>query len=153
MASCIHGTCVAIGANGAPLFGALLLGKSGSGKSDLALRLIDGGAVLVADDQVELEATDGRLVARRPQHLPRLLEVRGVGLMPVPTEDRPVLLSAAFELCGEPERAPDRLPRPAEWRHQGASVPLYRIDPQAASAAARVRMLVLAAPVGAGDAA
>ena len=57
----VHATCVAL--DGA---GVLLRGPSGSGKSDLALRLIDGGARLVADDQVALSAEAGRLVARAP---------------------------------------------------------------------------------------
>lgn len=54
----VHGTCVCIGE-----VGVLLLGPSGSGKSDLALRLIDGGAHLVADDQVQIEAASGALLA------------------------------------------------------------------------------------------
>ncbi|MEC8388619.1 MAG: hypothetical protein VX098_10900, partial [Pseudomonadota bacterium] len=57
----VHGTCVAI--DGA---GVLLRGPSGSGKSDLALRLIDGGATLVGDDQLELSRVNDRLVARAP---------------------------------------------------------------------------------------
>jgi len=71
----IHGTCVALSG-----LGVLLRGPSGSGKSDLALRLIDGGAKLVADDQVEL-ALDaaGRVMARAPATLSGLLEVRGIG--------------------------------------------------------------------------
>ncbi|WP_246149140.1 HPr kinase/phosphorylase [Skermanella pratensis] len=59
-------------------------GPSGSGKSDLALRLIDGGGRLVADDQVELSLdAAGRVMARAPKPLAGLLEVRGVGILPV----------------------------------------------------------------------
>ena len=61
MASSIHGTCVAIGGAGA-----LLLGPSGSGKSDLALRLIDQGAELVADDRVELRVAGAQVLASAP---------------------------------------------------------------------------------------
>ena len=51
----VHGTCVAIAGRGV-----LLRAPSGAGKSDLALRLIDAGARLVADDQVELAQDNGR---------------------------------------------------------------------------------------------
>jgi HPr kinase/phosphorylase len=73
----IHGTCVALSG-----LGVLLRGPSGSGKSDLALRLIDGGAKLVADDQVELTLdAAGRVMARPPKILASLLEVRGIGIL------------------------------------------------------------------------
>ena len=78
MANPVHATCVALGEAGV-----LLLGASGAGKSDLALRLIDDGARLVADDRVALGVQSGRLVATAPAGLPRALEVRGMGLMPV----------------------------------------------------------------------
>ena len=65
----IHGSCAA--RDGAAV---LLLGPSGSGKSDLALRLLDRGFLLVADDQVLIE--DG--VARAPPPLAGLLELRGL---------------------------------------------------------------------------
>src|SRR5690606_32729552 len=76
----IHATCVALGDTGI-----LLRGRSGSGKSDLALRLIDGGALLVADDRVALSLEGGRVIARPPAALAGYLEVRGVGPMPVPS--------------------------------------------------------------------
>jgi HPr kinase/phosphorylase len=73
----IYGTCVALSG-----LGVLLRGPSGSGKSDLALRLIDGGAKLVADDHVELSLdAAGRVMARVPKPLAGLLEVRGIGIL------------------------------------------------------------------------
>ena len=60
----VHATCIAVDG-----LGVLLRGPSGSGKSDLALRLIDGGAMLIADDQVVLEAIGGVLFARPPDIL------------------------------------------------------------------------------------
>jgi HPr kinase/phosphorylase len=73
----IYGTCVALSG-----LGVLLRGPSGSGKSDLALRLIDGGAKLVADDHVELSLdAAGRVMARVPKTLTGLLEVRGIGIL------------------------------------------------------------------------
>jgi HPr kinase/phosphorylase len=82
----IHASCVVLGRAGREFSapedaGVLLLGESGCGKSDLALRLIDRGAVLVADDRVELFARDGRLWGRAPANLKGLLEIRGVGIV------------------------------------------------------------------------
>jgi HPr kinase/phosphorylase len=82
----IHASCVVLGrageAFGAPAdAGVLLLGDSGAGKSDLALRLIAQGAVLVADDRCELFLRDEALWARPPSTLAGLIELRGVGIV------------------------------------------------------------------------
>ena len=153
MASSIHGTCIALGGAGA-----LLLGPSGSGKSDLALRLLDQGAELVADDRVELTLQHalvhvverlpeaeraGQMLARAPAGLPALLEVRGIGLLPVHPRKGAVPLAAVFRL----ERASERLPVPQSWRYEDATVPLFHLDPSAPSAAARVRAVMASAPV------
>lgn len=74
-----HGTCLRLRGTGV-----LLRGPSGCGKSDLALRLIDAGADLVADDRVELCLEDGQVVAAAPAVLAGLLEVRGVGIVRLP---------------------------------------------------------------------
>ena len=68
----IHASCVA-----REEAGVLLLGPPGSGKSDLALRLLEHGFMLVADDRVEIEGG----IARPPPHLAGLLEVRGLGIV------------------------------------------------------------------------
>ncbi|WP_040850329.1 HPr kinase/phosphorylase, partial [Nitrospirillum viridazoti] len=75
----VHATCVSVGGAGV-----LLRGASGSGKSDLALRLVDAGALLVADDQVALAAdpTATLLTATAPERLAGLIEVRGLGILP-----------------------------------------------------------------------
>jgi len=75
----INATCVAIDNKGV-----LIAGPAGSGKSDLALRLIDTGAKLVADDQTELRIAKGALVASPPVSIKGLLEVRHVGLIRMP---------------------------------------------------------------------
>lgn len=75
----IHGTVIDVAGGGV-----LLRGASGSGKSDLALRLIDRGAVLVADDQVILERRSRGLTAHAPDALYGLIEVRGIGVMSLP---------------------------------------------------------------------
>ncbi len=78
-----HASCVAFGDAGI-----LILGRSGSGKSSLALELIGLGAKLVADDQVELYAEDTGCCARAPAVLQGLLEARKVGLLQVEFAER-----------------------------------------------------------------
>jgi serine kinase of HPr protein (carbohydrate metabolism regulator) len=129
--------------------GLLLTGPSGSGKSDLALRLIDGGARLIADDRVELTVADGRLCCRAPRTMPKALlgriEARGIGIIPVPVAPGAVPLRWIVELV-PPDRV-ERLPG-AETRHfLGHAVPLLRLSAFEASAAAKLR---LAATVGPG---
>ena len=88
----IHGTSVALGENGL-----LILGVSGSGKSDLALRLIDSGATLISDDQTVCmkKANDVRLFSM--EKIYGLIEIRGVGLMKVPYIEN-IKLSMIVEL-------------------------------------------------------
>jgi serine kinase of HPr protein (carbohydrate metabolism regulator) len=80
----IHASCVLL-AKAAPvqfdLFyaGILLLGDSGMGKSDLALRLIEQGSLLVSDDRSEMFIDGGKLKARAPAALAGMIEVRGLG--------------------------------------------------------------------------
>jgi hypothetical protein len=62
----------------------LIEGPPGSGKSSLALALIDRGAVLIGDDAVTLEVVDGRLLASPPPHIAGLIEVRNLGLLTMP---------------------------------------------------------------------
>lgn len=105
----------------------LLTGASGSGKSDLLLRLLDHGFQLVADDRVEIE--DG--LASPPASLAGLLEVRGLGIVRLPFI-APVRLGIAVQL-GRGERVPE--PR---WHQLG--LPVVQVDPLMASAPARVRL-------------
>ncbi len=131
----IHGTCVAFGAAGL-----LLRGPSGSGKSDLALRLIDAGARLVADDRVDLSrARDGGLMARAPSPLSGRMEVRGIGILPVPSVAAARLaLVADLVLPGEVER----LPEAARAEYLGVALPCIAIAPFESSAAAKLRLAV-----------
>ncbi len=130
------GTCVAIGGRGV-----LLRGPSGSGKSDLALRLIDGGAELVADDRIELEPGAGTVIASAPPAIRGLLEVRGIGVVRLPYR-RSVPVALVVDLVDPP---PARLPAPGTATIQGHALPVIRLTAQGASAAARVR-LALGAP-------
>lgn len=130
----VHGTSVAVGD-----IAVLLRGESGSGKSDLALRLIDGGGRLVADDQTCLEVEEGRLVASCPDPVAGLMEVRGVGILAVASVDS-APLGLVVDLMAED--AVERLPKRESCEFLGISVPLLHLDPFAASAAAKVRLAV-----------
>ncbi len=141
------GTCVAVGGRGV-----LLQGPSGAGKSDLALRLVDGGGELVADDRVVLEARAGVLSASAPTALRGLLEVRGLGVFRLPYRAS-VAVALVAELGGERD---DRLPLPNTTTVLGHELPAIRLSGERASAAARVRLaLGTAVPVAGvmGDAA
>lgn len=132
----LHATCVQMGDTGV-----LLLGPSGSGKSDLALRLIDRGAALVADDQTQIDRIDDRLLARAAPSLAGLLEVRGVGILKLPCCDT-TPLGLAVELHPEAD-----LPRLPDWETYdllGVQLPLVRLDPRAVSACARIRLALAA---------
>ena len=128
----LHATCVQIGATGV-----LLLGPSGSGKSDLALRLIDAGALLVADDQVQVERLGERLLGRAADALAGLIEVRGVGILKMPyCAQSPIDL--AVELAPVARLA--RLPESLGYSLLGIELPRLRLDPRTPSAAAKVRL-------------
>ena len=132
----VHGTCVELFGHGV-----LLRGPSGSGKSDLALRLIDGGARLVADDQVVLTAEVGRVQAAAPIRIAGRIEVRGVGIIQVATIET-VPLALVVDLVA-PADVP-RLPEPRECRLAGVALRSIALAPFEASAEAKVRLAVLA---------
>lgn len=121
--------------------GVLIRGPSGSGKSDLALRLVDRGAQLVADDQTVLAVENGLLMAYPPRSIAGRLEVRGLGIVTVPwAPSAPVGL--AVDLV--PPGAVERLPEPATADIYGVSLPLLRLTPFEASAPAKLRLAVAA---------
>ena len=73
----IHATLVSLNNKGI-----LLIGKSGSGKSDLALRIImEKGALLVADDRVCLKIENGKLFGFSPDEIKGKMEIRNVGII------------------------------------------------------------------------
>lgn len=133
----LHATCVAVEGRGV-----LIQGPPASGKSDLALRLIDGGARLVADDRCDVTLKGGRLVAAPPPALAGLIEVRGLGIVRVAHLPE-VKLALVVELTAAD--AVERLPEPAVFEALGVSVPLLRLSPFEASAAAKVRLAVASA--------
>ena len=137
----LHASCIAIGGTGV-----LFRGPSGAGKSDLALRLVDQGAVLVADDRVELAIENGAPVARAPQRLAGLLEVRGVGILPVAAVPA-AAVGLVVDLVGFGEV--ERLPEPAFADLAGVPVPRIALWPFAASAPAQIRLAVATLQAGA----
>jgi serine kinase of HPr protein (carbohydrate metabolism regulator) len=108
--------------------GVLIQGPSGAGKSDLALRCLDQGFRLVADDRVSLWAAEGRLWGRAPDTLAGLIEVRGVGVLRV--EAVGFCQVALLVRLGTPERMPESTTE----TFLGVAVPLLAADPFEASA-------------------
>lgn len=127
----VHGACVAIGARAV-----LIEGRSGEGKSDLALRLIDRGATLVADGQVICQRSDRALLASPPAHLAGRIEVRGLGIVEMPSVERiPVdLLIVILD-------APPRFPEDARTRRiAGIDVPVLALAALEPSAPIKVEL-------------
>jgi len=121
----VHATAVAIGPRAV-----LLTGASGCGKSDLALRLIDRGAQLIADDQVWLDAL---LHASPPATLAGLIEVRGIGVVGLPWTE-----GVRIALVVDLDTAPARMPEPAFRRFAAIAVPCVALAAFEASAALKV---------------
>ncbi len=143
------GTCIAfplLEVEGKPA-AILLRGASGAGKSDLALRLIDDGARLLADDQVVIRQNGEFLTARAPETIAGLLEVRGVGPVVLPALEDGCLI-AVIDLVGRDDV--ERLPQPASVELESVELPLWRLDPFAASAVAKVGVIVAVATGTAG---
>jgi len=127
----LHASCVS-----AEGHAVLITGRSGSGKSDLALRLIDRGFALVSDDRTILRKQDGRLIATAPETIKGKIEVRGLGIVEMETvASAPVAL--VVELTTDIERLPDD---GRERQILGIAVPLVSIDPKTASAALKVAL-------------
>jgi HPr kinase/phosphorylase len=127
----VHATCVRI-----MEVGVLLRGPSGGGKSDAALRLIEAGAMLVADDQVMLGRDGPRLTATAPEPLKGLLEVRHLGIVPmeaVPATD----IGLVIEL--KPRDQLERLPEARTTRLLEVDVPFLELDPFESSFVAKVK--------------
>jgi serine kinase of HPr protein (carbohydrate metabolism regulator) len=114
----------------------LISGPSGSGKSDLALRLLDRGFVLVSDDQTIVRKDGDRLVASAPPTIAGKLEVRGIGIVEMErVDDVPVAL--VVELTSEIQRLPDDS---RERLILGVRVPMIGIDATTASAPSKVAL-------------
>ena len=125
----VHGSSAARGEDAV-----LILGASGSGKSDFLARLLQQGWRLVADDQVDC-AADNRL--RAPDALRGMLEVRGLGIFEGLDVTEDAVLRLVVRLTPRAQLA--RLPKPALWHDgPGVPVPLVALDPFEASSCAKL---------------
>jgi serine kinase of HPr protein (carbohydrate metabolism regulator) len=114
----------------------LISGPSGSGKSDLALRLLDRGFTLVSDDQTIIKRDGSRLIAAAPPTIAGKLEIRGIGIVEVERiNDVPVAL--LVELTSDIQRLPDDA---RERPILGIPLPLISIDAMTASAPSKVAL-------------
>ena len=110
-------SCVAVDGRGL-----LIEGAPGSGKSTLALALIDRGAILIGDDGIVIEQRGSRAWALPPPNIAGRLEVRGVGIVAVPTTTAPLALAMSLGGRG------DRLPEPIQREFGGVLLPSLRFD-------------------------
>ena len=127
----LHATSVSIGGRAI-----LIEGVSGAGKSDLALRLIDRGAVLVSDDYSIVERRNGQIIASAPGTIYGKIEVRGLGIVETPSAgETPVALIVALSEHSA------RMPEPGRVRTlMGVAVPSIELNGCEASAAIKVEL-------------
>ena len=127
----VHASTVAIDGRAV-----LITGPSGSGKSDLALRLIDRGFILVSDDRTIVRRDGDRLLASAPPQITGKLEIRGIGIIEMEAaSDVPIAL--IVELTGDIQRLPeDSRERPI----LGVALPLVTIDAMTASASSKAAL-------------
>jgi hypothetical protein len=152
----VHATSVVLGAASTPFGGAvegavLLLGESGSGKSDVALRLIAMGARLLSDDQTALFAEGGRLFAEGISSLHGRMEIRGVGIIALNAAGTaPVVLVVMLDAHAPIPRLPDAL----RYAFSGPlealeGPPLLRLSPFEAATPAKIAAAAAALSRGA----
>lgn len=136
----LHGTCVALKLPGRDWRAVLLRGTSGAGKSDLALRLIDAGGRLVADDQTRIARRGSGLVAGPPSALAGLMEVRGLGIVKLARGQ--ILAKAPLVLLVDLVAPADieRLPEPERETLLDITLPRLALAPFEASAVAKLRL-------------
>ena len=135
----IHATAISVNGKGL-----ILRGPSGSGKSDLAARAIDGGAVLIGDDQIVLSRRAGTLYLEPAPNLAGLLEVRGVGILQVAPFLSAHSAAAIIDMAKSSEVP--RLPeRQFETLH-GIALPRFALAPLEASAPLKLRYLASELP-------
>jgi serine kinase of HPr protein (carbohydrate metabolism regulator) len=137
----LHATTVAIGDRAV-----MLCGVSGSGKSDLALRLIDRGAKLVSDDYTLAKRVGKRLLATSPTTIAGKMEIRGIGIVEMGwVADMPVALVVdLFDIV-------DRMPaEPMQRAIAGVRIPVMKVAPREASAPIKVEFALKAFGLGEG---
>lgn len=129
--------------------GLLLTGPSGSGKSDLSLRLMGLGAQLVGDDYVDLAQNEaGRLVMAAPRNIAGRIEVRHVGILPVeylPTAEVDLILKL-LPRDRLPQNRLQRLPEPEVMILEDVAVPCLDFDAFVPSAPEKIRAAIKIMP-------
>lgn len=119
----------------------LIIGVSGSGKSDLALRLIDRGAKLVSDDYTLLTRVGAVLMASSPATIKGKLEVRGIGIIDCDALDTlDTLDSGPAALIVRIDEVPLRMPEEDVQNIIGVAIPVVALAPFEASAPIKVEL-------------
>ncbi|MCE9508084.1 MAG: HPr kinase/phosphatase C-terminal domain-containing protein [Alphaproteobacteria bacterium] len=131
----LHGSAAALEVRGYAPAAVLLRGKSGTGKSDLALRLIAAGGMLVSDDQVVVERHQDKIMVSAPPAIHGLIEVRGVGLLKYPAAP-PTQLRLVVDLV--PREEVPRLPERESADILGIAIPLLKLHAFDASAPLKI---------------
>ena len=152
----MHATSVVLGTASAPFGGAvegavLLLGDSGAGKSDVALRLIAMGARLLSDDQTQLFAEGGRLFAEGVSSLHGRMEIRGVGIVALEAAGpAPVVLAVMLNARDDVPRLPESLRYALSGPLEALEgPPLLRLSPFEAATPAKIAAAAAALSRGA----
>lgn len=124
----IHATCISLHTGGA-WRGALITGASGAGKSDLALRALRAGCALISDDYSCLWTSGGHLYAAAPNTIAGQMEIRGLGVVGVPS--RP--FTRVHLVAHAQGEAPERMPHCETTDLLDHAVPTVRLVPREAS--------------------
>lgn len=129
----VHASCVEIGGQAV-----LLLGDSGSGKSDVAVRLIDSGAALVSDDQTELKREGDSLIASPPSTIAGMIEMRQAGILRLDYKEQvPVKLCVDLVTTND---SLERFPKPFYNSFLDCSIRSLRLSAYEASTPAKIRL-------------
>jgi serine kinase of HPr protein (carbohydrate metabolism regulator) len=135
----IHATCVALRA-GKRWRAVLLRGPSGAGKSDLALRLIEAGGRLVADDQTHVIKVGHTLIATPPPALAGMIEARGIGILSLPRGQLLARAPVALLIDLVTSDSIERLPEPAREILQEVELPRLDLAPFEISSVTKLRL-------------
>ncbi|SKA32159.1 Hpr(Ser) kinase/phosphatase [Enhydrobacter aerosaccus] len=142
----VHATCVALRTTDRPWRAVLLRGPSGAGKSDLALRLLDSGGRLIADDQTHLARRGRKLIATPPPALAGRIEVRGLGIVDLPRNQRMAQAAVGLIVDLVPPSQIERMPDPTEEALLGLTLPLFALTPFEASAVTKLYLALARTP-------